>query len=75
MLVFFFNLPFTFGHAYANLLLSLPPFLFLPRHRAVNLFLQGYNKSWISAEDHNFEEKLVEDLAVSRRESHVTFES
>uniref|UniRef100_A0A8C3ABS1 Ryanodine receptor 2 n=1 Tax=Cyclopterus lumpus TaxID=8103 RepID=A0A8C3ABS1_CYCLU len=45
--------------------LRMAPLYNLPRHRAVNLFLQGYNKSWISAEDHNFEEKLVEDLAVS----------
>nr|XP_040034926.1 ryanodine receptor 2 [Gasterosteus aculeatus aculeatus] len=43
--------------------LRMAPLYNLPRHRAVNLFLQGYNKSWISAEDHNFEEKLVEDLA------------
>ncbi|TKS85783.1 Ryanodine receptor 2 [Collichthys lucidus] len=45
--------------------LRMAPLYNLPRHRAVNLFLQGYNKSWISAEDHNFEEKLVEDLALS----------
>ncbi|KAI9535566.1 Ryanodine receptor 2 [Dissostichus eleginoides] len=45
--------------------LRMAPLYNLPRHRAVNLFLQGYNKSWISAEDHSFEEKLVEDLAVS----------
>ncbi|XP_062422699.1 ryanodine receptor 2 [Pungitius pungitius] len=44
--------------------LRMAPLYNLPRHRAVNLFLQGYNKSWISAEDHNFEEKLVEDLAL-----------
>ncbi|XP_068576132.1 ryanodine receptor 2 isoform X5 [Cebidichthys violaceus] len=43
--------------------LRMAPLYNLPRHRAVNLFLQGYNKSWISAEDHNFEETLVEDLA------------
>ncbi|XP_044070697.1 ryanodine receptor 2 isoform X3 [Siniperca chuatsi] len=43
--------------------LRMAPLYNLPRHRAVNLFLQGYNKSWISAEDHSFEEKLVEDLA------------
>ena len=36
-----------------------------PRHRAVNLFLQGYEKSWIEAEEHYFEDKLIEDLAVS----------
>lgn len=34
------------------------------RHRAVNLFLQGYEKSWIEAEEHYFEDKLIEDLAV-----------
>ncbi|KAG7228617.1 hypothetical protein INR49_013303 [Caranx melampygus] len=43
--------------------LRMAPLYNLPRHRAVNLFLQGYNKSWISTEDHSFEEKLVEDLA------------
>ncbi|XP_028459753.1 LOW QUALITY PROTEIN: ryanodine receptor 2 [Perca flavescens] len=43
--------------------LRMAPLYNLPRHRAVNLFLQGYNTSWISAEDHSFEEKLVEDLA------------
>lgn len=35
------------------------------RHRAVNLFIQGYEKSWIEAEEHYFEDKLIEDLAVS----------
>nr|XP_021335867.1 ryanodine receptor 2 [Danio rerio] len=32
-------------------------------HRAVNLFLQGYEKSWIETEEHYFEDKLIEDLA------------
>uniref|UniRef100_A0A8C5FWP2 Ryanodine receptor 2 n=1 Tax=Gadus morhua TaxID=8049 RepID=A0A8C5FWP2_GADMO len=53
------------------------PLYNLPRHRAVNLFLQGYEKSWIEAEDHYFEDKLIEDLAVSveyliSTKSHVT---
>ncbi|CAL8299057.1 unnamed protein product [Merluccius merluccius] len=43
--------------------LRMAPLYNLPRHRAVNLFLQGYHKSWISAEDHSFEENLVEGLA------------
>ncbi|TWW78271.1 Ryanodine receptor 2 [Takifugu flavidus] len=47
--------------------LRMAPLYNLPRHRAVNLFLQGYNKTWISTEDHNFEEKLVEDLAQEKR--------
>uniref|UniRef100_A0A8C6K2C8 Uncharacterized protein n=1 Tax=Melopsittacus undulatus TaxID=13146 RepID=A0A8C6K2C8_MELUD len=40
------------------------PLYNLPRHRAVNLFLQGYDKSWIETEEHYFEDKLIEDLAV-----------
>ncbi|KAL7383245.1 hypothetical protein ABVT39_007231, partial [Epinephelus coioides] len=43
--------------------LRMAPLYNLPRHRAVNLFIQGYNKLWVSAEDNSFEEKLVEDLA------------
>uniref|UniRef100_A0A3Q3G2B0 Ryanodine receptor 2b (cardiac) n=1 Tax=Labrus bergylta TaxID=56723 RepID=A0A3Q3G2B0_9LABR len=51
--------------------LRMAPLYNLPRHRAVNLFIQGYNKSWISAEDLSFEEKLVEDLAVSEKTNHI----
>ncbi|XP_012989669.2 ryanodine receptor 2 isoform X4 [Esox lucius] len=43
--------------------LRMAPLHNLPRHRAMNLFLQGYDKTWIAAMDHSFEEKLVEDLA------------
>ncbi|XP_068597641.1 ryanodine receptor 2-like [Brachionichthys hirsutus] len=43
--------------------LRMAPLYNLPRHRAVNLFLQGYKTSWISAGDRSFEEKLVKDLA------------
>ncbi|KAM8814823.1 ryanodine receptor 2 isoform 1-T1 [Rhynchonycteris naso] len=39
------------------------PLYNLPRHRAINLFLQGYEKSWIETEEHYFEDKLIEDLA------------
>ncbi|XP_078504129.1 ryanodine receptor 2 [Lissotriton helveticus] len=39
------------------------PLYNLPRHRAVNLFLQGYEKSWIETEEHYFEDTLIEDLA------------
>ncbi|MBN3288490.1 RYR2 protein, partial [Polyodon spathula] len=44
------------------------PLYNLPRHRAVNLFLQGYEKSWIETEEHYFEDKLIEDLAKPGRE-------
>ncbi|XP_015230090.1 PREDICTED: ryanodine receptor 2-like [Cyprinodon variegatus] len=43
--------------------LRMTPLYNLPLHRAANLFLQGYNKSWISTEGRGFEEMLVEDLA------------
>lgn len=39
-------------------------FISIFRHRAVNLFLQGYEKSWVETEDHYFEDTLIEDLAV-----------
>uniref|UniRef100_A0A8D0E9V2 Ryanodine receptor 2 n=1 Tax=Salvator merianae TaxID=96440 RepID=A0A8D0E9V2_SALMN len=39
------------------------PLYNLPRHRAVNLFLQGYEKSWVETEEHYFEDTLIEDLA------------
>ncbi|XP_034425492.1 ryanodine receptor 2 isoform X10 [Hippoglossus hippoglossus] len=46
------------------------PLYNLPRHRAVNLFLQGYEKSWIEAEEHYFEDKLIEDLAKPGEQEH-----
>lgn len=39
-----------------------PPF---PRHRAINFFIPAYQRLWIEAEEYSFEEKLVQDLAVS----------
>ncbi|XP_062980409.1 ryanodine receptor 2 isoform X3 [Elgaria multicarinata webbii] len=44
------------------------PLYNLPRHRAVNLFLQGYEKSWVETEDHYFEDTLIEDLAKPGKE-------
>lgn len=37
----------------------------LPRHRAINFFIPAYQRLWIEAEEYSFEEKLVQDLAVS----------
>uniref|UniRef100_W5N4D0 Ryanodine receptor 3 n=1 Tax=Lepisosteus oculatus TaxID=7918 RepID=W5N4D0_LEPOC len=39
------------------------PLYNLPRHRSINLFLQGYQRFWIETEEYSFEEKLVQDLA------------
>lgn len=45
---------------------SIPPHLIpLPRHRAINFFIPAYQRLWIEAEEYSFEEKLVQDLAVS----------
>nr|XP_061843137.1 ryanodine receptor 3-like [Nerophis lumbriciformis] len=41
------------------------PLYNLPRHRAINLFIPAYQRLWIEAEEYSFEEKLVQDLAVS----------
>ncbi|KAA0708571.1 Ryanodine receptor 3 [Triplophysa tibetana] len=41
------------------------PLYNLPRHRSINLFLNGYQRLWIETEEYSFEEKLVQDLAVS----------
>ncbi|KAL0964499.1 hypothetical protein UPYG_G00324660 [Umbra pygmaea] len=43
--------------------LRMAPLYNLPRHRAMNHFLQGYNKSWVSTEHHSFEEQLVDVLS------------
>ncbi|KAG9336517.1 hypothetical protein JZ751_002864 [Albula glossodonta] len=41
------------------------PLYNLPRHRSINLFLMGYQRIWIETETYSFEERLVQDLAVS----------
>uniref|UniRef100_A0AAQ4NXV3 Ryanodine receptor 3 n=1 Tax=Gasterosteus aculeatus aculeatus TaxID=481459 RepID=A0AAQ4NXV3_GASAC len=41
------------------------PLYNLPRHRSINFFIPAYQRLWIEAEEYSFEEKLVQDLAVS----------
>ncbi|XP_077095388.1 ryanodine receptor 2 isoform X2 [Siphateles boraxobius] len=43
--------------------LRMAPLYNLPRHRAVNLFLQGYERVWLKAEHDSPEDRLIEDLA------------
>uniref|UniRef100_A0A671MXC6 Ryanodine receptor 2-like n=1 Tax=Sinocyclocheilus anshuiensis TaxID=1608454 RepID=A0A671MXC6_9TELE len=45
--------------------LRMVPLYNLPRHRAVNLFLQGYERVWLKAERDSPEDRLIEDLAVT----------
>uniref|UniRef100_A0A6I8NPW3 Ryanodine receptor 3 n=1 Tax=Ornithorhynchus anatinus TaxID=9258 RepID=A0A6I8NPW3_ORNAN len=44
------------------------PLYNLPRHRAINLFLHGYQRVWLEAEECPFEEKLVQDLSKEEEE-------
>ncbi|KAG1972845.1 ryanodine receptor [Pimephales promelas] len=43
--------------------LRMAPLYNLPRHSAVNLFLQGYERVWLKAEHDSPEDRLIEDLA------------
>ncbi|TRY95484.1 hypothetical protein DNTS_003975, partial [Danionella cerebrum] len=45
--------------------LRMAPLYNLPRHRAVNLFLQGYERVWLNPEQGSPEDRLIEDLANS----------
>ncbi|OCT66306.1 hypothetical protein XELAEV_18042564mg [Xenopus laevis] len=41
------------------------PLYNLPRHRACNMFLEAYKQAWILGEAHNFEDRMIDDLAKS----------
>ncbi|TRY83564.1 hypothetical protein DNTS_016272, partial [Danionella cerebrum] len=45
------------------------PLYNLPRHRCINLFLTGYQRLWIEAEIHSFQENLVHDLAKTQTQT------
>lgn len=35
------------------------------RHRASNMFLEGYKRNWIYTEGYSFEDRMIDDLSVS----------
>ena len=35
-----------------------------PRHRACNMFLEAYKLLWLVTEEHPFEDRMIDDLAV-----------
>ncbi|XP_056396363.1 ryanodine receptor 1 isoform X2 [Hyla sarda] len=39
------------------------PLYNLPRHRACNMFLEAYKYAWIINEAHDFEDRMIDDLA------------
>uniref|UniRef100_A0A8C7LAT0 Ryanodine receptor 1 n=1 Tax=Oncorhynchus kisutch TaxID=8019 RepID=A0A8C7LAT0_ONCKI len=41
------------------------PLYNLPRHRASNMFLEGYKCNWIHTEGYSFEDRMIDDLSVS----------
>ncbi|XP_064208546.1 ryanodine receptor 1-like isoform X4 [Anguilla rostrata] len=39
------------------------PLYNLPRHRASNMFLDGYKRNWIHTEGYSFEDRMINDLS------------
>ncbi|XP_046876649.1 ryanodine receptor 1 isoform X4 [Hypomesus transpacificus] len=39
------------------------PLYNLPRHRASNMFLEGYKRNWIHTEGYSFEDRMINDLS------------
>lgn len=40
-------------------------FVFVYRHRAINMFLNAYKRNWLETEGYSFEDKMIDDLSVS----------
>ncbi|XP_069042527.1 ryanodine receptor 1 isoform X6 [Lepisosteus oculatus] len=41
------------------------PLYNLPRHRASNMFLEGFKRTWIETEGYSFEDRMIDDLSKS----------
>uniref|UniRef100_H3CXC1 Ryanodine receptor 1 n=1 Tax=Tetraodon nigroviridis TaxID=99883 RepID=H3CXC1_TETNG len=41
------------------------PLYNIPRHRASNMFLEGYKRNWLYTEGYAFEDRMIDDLSVS----------
>ncbi|XP_036440578.1 ryanodine receptor 1-like isoform X1 [Colossoma macropomum] len=44
------------------------PLYNIPRHRASNLFLDGYKRNWLENEGYSFEDKMIDDLSKTMEE-------
>ncbi|TRY98674.1 hypothetical protein DNTS_033428 [Danionella cerebrum] len=44
------------------------PLYNLPRHRASNMFLDGYKRNWIQTEGYSFEDRMIDDLSKALEE-------
>ncbi|XP_031429541.1 ryanodine receptor 1b isoform X8 [Clupea harengus] len=50
------------------------PLYNVPRHRASNMFLNGYKRNWIMTEGYSFEDKMIDDLSKAMEEEEETEE-
>ncbi|KAG7516593.1 ryanodine receptor 1-like isoform X2 [Solea senegalensis] len=39
------------------------PLYNIPRHRASNMFLEGYKRNWVHTEGYSFEDRMIDDLS------------
>ncbi|XP_061072692.1 ryanodine receptor 1b isoform X3 [Conger conger] len=44
------------------------PLYNIPRHRASNMFLDGYKRNWIETEGYSFEDRMIDDLSKTMEE-------
>ncbi|XP_063059704.1 ryanodine receptor 1-like [Engraulis encrasicolus] len=44
------------------------PLYNLPRHRASNMFLDGYKRNWLYTEGYSFEDRMIDDLSKALEE-------
>ncbi|XP_028825170.1 ryanodine receptor 1-like isoform X5 [Denticeps clupeoides] len=44
------------------------PLYNLPRHRASNMFLDGYKRNWLQTEGYSFEDRMIDDLSKALEE-------
>ncbi|KAG5284985.1 hypothetical protein AALO_G00032720 [Alosa alosa] len=44
------------------------PLYNLPRHRASNMFLDGYKRNWLHTEGYSFEDRMIDDLSKALEE-------
>ncbi|KAI1903502.1 hypothetical protein AGOR_G00027850 [Albula goreensis] len=44
------------------------PLYNIPRHRASNMFLDGYKRNWIQTEGYSFEDRMIDDLSKALQE-------
>ncbi|KAK1883089.1 Ryanodine receptor 1 [Dissostichus eleginoides] len=44
------------------------PLYNIPRHRASNMFLEGYKRNWLHSEGYSFEDRMIDDLSKAMKQ-------